>query len=184
MSQDQSPYTPPTVFDQAAGSPPSRPRRSLLAILAILGAVLLVPCLCCGVVVFFASRGISMAIVERGNIEIVVQSYLQEMENKNAAVAFRHFSPEAQQKTPLPELQKLLEGANYAIFSDYQTATVTNIQINTTPQRTAANVQGMVTYEGGVQGSFRATLHRIGDQWLIDGINVTVPPAKIAAEAK
>jgi len=184
MSQDTSPYAPPPAFDPEAGSPPQRPRRSWGTIVAILGALMLAPCLCCGVLVFFASRGISMAMAERGNVEKVIQAYLQEMENKNAAVAYRYFSTEAQQKTPLTEMQGWLDGANYAVFSDYQTAQVTSIQIHSTPRRFTANVQRVVKYEGGVQGNFRATLQRVGDQWFIDGINVTVPPAKVAAGAK
>jgi hypothetical protein len=149
-------------------------------LLVVLGGVVLIPCICGGVFVVLAGRGISMAVTERANVEQVLNAYLQKMEDKDVAGAYAYFSPVAQVKTPQSEMEKWLEGPNYQVFSEYRSATVTNIQIQATPQRIVARVSGSVSYEGGVKGTFQAVVGREGDAWMIDGINVTVPPSKLA----
>jgi hypothetical protein len=121
-----------------------------------------------------------LAVSERENVEQVVNHYLQAMEDKDATAAYALFSPTAKSTLPQSELQKLLEEPNYGVFSQFERASVTNIQVQTTPQRTVAVVNGTVRYEGGTTGNFRGIVRREGETWMIDGMHVTVPPSKLA----
>jgi hypothetical protein len=174
MSLSSSPFESPQ-------SPPPQPRSKApwIILLVVVGGIVLVPCICGGVLLGLAGRGISMAVTERANVEQVVNTYLQKMEDKDVAGAFALFSSVAQRKTPQSEVQRWVNGPDYGVFSDYKSATVSNIQIQSTTNRTMARVHGTVSYEGGVTGTFQAVVGREGDAWLIDGINVTVPPSKL-----
>jgi hypothetical protein len=180
MSQ-YSPYQPPPAFEPMQPVPQPR-RRVWPTILTILGISVLVPIVCCGGAGVFLYRGLTSVLAERGNIELVIGSYMQEMEAKNAAVAYRYLSPLGQQNTSLAQMQGLLEEPDYALFSDYKSASVTHIQGHSTPFQKRATVQGTIAYEGGISGTFRANLQQFGDTWAIDGIHINVPPAKVAAK--
>ncbi|HUE74295.1 MAG TPA: hypothetical protein VMP01_25665, partial [Pirellulaceae bacterium] len=187
MSSPESPYAPPT--DASLQAPASVPRTGsrnpLKIILAIVGIALVVPCVCGGIFVVFAISIGAMARAEQVNVEPVVESYLQKMKDKDAAGAYALFSTFAKQRTAPLALEALLQEPNYAVFSGYQDAAVTNIRINVTPTRRLAVIQGTVTYEGGVSGVFNAVLEREEDKWLIQAINVTVPPSKfVSGQAK
>ena len=122
-----------------------------------------------------------MALTERGNVQKVVNDYLQKMDRKDATGAYALFSPTAKKSIPQSKVQELLEGQNYSVFSNFQSATITNIQIHSTPIRTVAKVQGTVAYDGDVRGTFSGVLGREDDAWMIDGMHVTVPPSKLTA---
>jgi hypothetical protein len=175
MSFSSSPFEPPQAPVQ---SPPSRAPWIILLVLG--GAALLVPCVCCGGLLAVGGRGVALAVAERPKVEQVVNDYLQKMEDKDVAGAYLLFSPTAKRTVPQSKVQEMIEGPNYALFSDFERATITNIQVMTSPTRTVANVQGTVTYRGGVSGTFRGVVGREGDAWMIDGMHVTVPPAKLA----
>lgn len=121
-----------------------------------------------------------MAVTERANVEKVVNTYFQRMEEKDITEAYSLFSPTAKRTIPESKVQELVEGPNHSLFSSFERATITNIQVMTSPTRTVANVQGTVTYEGGITGSFRGVVGREGNEWMIDGMHVTVPPSKLA----
>lgn len=187
MSNPESPFAPPTHAYQQTPSqaPRSGTRNPLKIILAIVAIALVLPCICGGIFVLFAINVSAMARAEQGNVERVVESYLQKMKDKDASGAYDLFSTFAKQHTPPFALEALLQEPNYSVFSGYQDATVTNIRINVTPSRRLAVIQGTVTYEGGVSGVFNAVLEREEDQWLIQAINVTVPPSKfVSGQAK
>lgn len=159
--------------------------------LAIVGAVILVPCVCCGGIGIFVGRGIYIAATEREDVQGVVDLYMQNMRNKAVEQAYALFSSRARRQVPTNQLQQAVDGPSYAMFADYERATVTFISVSTSahsdqnqPQGTVANVSGTVSYAGGVQGTFRATLEREEGQWRLHNINVTVPPAKVNAEGK
>lgn len=172
---------PTSPFESSPSTAPqTKSKAPWIILLVVLGGVVLVPCICGGVLLGLAGRGISMAVTERANVEQVVNAYLQRMEDKDVAGAYALFSPTAKKTIPQSEVQKLVEGPNYGIFSDFQRASVSNIQIQATPRRTVANLQGTVTYDGGVTGTFRGVVGREGDAWMIDGMHVTVPPSKLA----
>jgi hypothetical protein len=40
-------------------------------------------------------------------------------------------------------------------------------------------VTGTIVFEGEIQGSFNGVLEKVDDEWMIDGMYVTVPPSKI-----
>jgi hypothetical protein len=173
MSLPSSHFEPPHI------PPPARFKGPWLILLAC--GLLLVPCLCCGGFLALAGRGISMAVTERGNVQKVVNDYLQKMDDKDVAGAYAMFSRTAKKSIPQSKIEEMVEGQNYGVFSDFQSATVTNIQIHTTPSRTVAKVQGTVAYDGGVRGTFSGVVGREGDAWMIDGMHVTVPPSKLTA---
>jgi len=175
MTLPSSPFEP-------SQSVPQQPRSKApwIILLVVAGGIVLVPCICGGVLLVLAGRGISMAMTERGNVEQVVNNYLQKMEDKDVAGAYALFSPTARRTIPQSDVQKLVDGPNYGVFSEFQRASVSNIQIQATPSRTLASVQGTVSYEGGTTGTFRGVVGREGDAWMIDGMHVTVPPSKLA----
>jgi hypothetical protein len=174
MSFPSSPFEPPQATPQA-------PRSKTIWVLLLIGGVLLFPCLCCGGFLVVAGRGASIAIAERDNIEKAVNDYMQRLENKDVAGAYALFSPRSKGMVPQSKLQEQIDGQNYSVYSDFQRATINHIQIMTSPTRTVARVNGTVRYEGGVSGTFQGTLGREGNRWLIDGMNITVPPSKFGA---
>jgi hypothetical protein len=123
---------------------------------------------------------------EKAPVESVLDAYMRHMANKDADSAYALFSPRAQRQIPISEVQEMLEGNNYFLFEGYQSLSMTNLNISAAantnpdlPQGTVAEVTGVITYEGDIQGSFNGVLEKVGDEWMIDGIYVTVPPSKI-----
>lgn len=176
MSLPSSPFEPPHT------PPPAHSKGPWLILLA--GGLLLVPCLCCGGCFVVAGRGISMAVTERANVEQVVNDYMQKMEDKDVAGAYSLFSPLAKRTIPQSKVQELTEGTNYSVFSDFERATISNIQIMTSPTRTVAKVNGTVSYKGGVSGTFQGVVGREGETWMIDGMHTNVPPSKFTKPAE
>jgi hypothetical protein len=176
-----SPCLPPSPFDPPQTAPQPPRSKGPWIILLVVGGLLVVPCLCGGIFLVLAGRGVSTVLAERGNVEQVVNQYLQKMEDKDIAGAYALFSPASKRTIPQSKVAELVEGENYVIFSDFKRATVTNIHIHSSLSRTVARVQGTVAYEDGVAGSFQGVVGREGDTWMIDGMHVTVPPAKLAA---
>lgn len=186
MSQSPSPYQPPSPVEPAAPAPR---RRSLTTILAIVGVVLLVPCVCCGGLAALMGRGVYVAATERGNVELVVDQYMRQMEARDAEGAYALFSARARRQTTREQIEQLQNGPFHELFTDYEKATVTNISVTTgfnsnqdQAQGTVANVQGTIAYSGGVGGTFRGVLEREGDQWRIHNINVNVPAGQVPKE--
>lgn len=80
----------------------------------------------------------------------------------------------------------MLEGNNYFLFEGYQSLSVTNINISAvantnpdTPQGTVAKVNGVISNEGDIQDMYNGILGKVDDEWILDGIHVTVPLTKI-----
>jgi hypothetical protein len=36
----------------------------------------------------------------------------------------------------------------------------------------------VITFEGNIQGSFNGVLEKVGNQWMMDGMHISVPPGK------
>ena len=175
------PSTAPVPPD--ANPPRTKSRRTLWIILGSVSAVLV---LCIVLAALVIGRSVLSISTEQAAITPVVDRFMHAMTEHDAQAAYRLFSTRAQRQTPIANLTTLLEGPNYVLFDGYQSVTIdaTNLTstVNTNPdvpQGSVANVNGTVTYTGGVSGSFRATLEKEDGDWRLFYINVTVPPSKI-----
>jgi len=166
-----------------ANPPRTKSRRTLWIILASVSGVLV---LCIVLTALLIGRSILSISTEQAAITPVIDRFMQAMTQHDAQAAYRLFSTRAQRQTPIADLTTLLEGPNYVLFDGYQSVTIdaTNLTsaVNTNPdvaQGSVANVNGTVSYTGGVSGSFRATLEKEDGDWRLFYINVTVPPSKM-----
>ena len=177
---------PPTPAPAPSVHPTSQPQKSKKNIWVIAGIVISALCLCSVACVAVFGTGLFQVYKERAPIESVLDAYMIAMENKDAKSAYTLFSPRAQRQIEVSTVQEMLEGNNYFLFEDYQSLSVTNINISAAantnpdfPQGVVAKVNGVISYEDDIQGSFNAVLEKVDDKWMIHGINVTVPPSKI-----
>jgi hypothetical protein len=151
----------------------------------IVSIVLAVIGLC--IIICIAVFGVSMYKVytETGPVTVVLDEFMTHMENQDVESAYALFSPRAQRQIPLSDIQDMLEGNNYILFEGYQNLSIVNLNISAAantnpdlPQGTVATVTGTITYDEDIQGSFDATLEKVGETWMIDGVWVNVPPDK------
>ncbi len=147
----------------------------------IVVVVIAVICICS--VICLALAGASM--VERVPVESVLDAFMKDMVAKDIESAYALFSPRAQRQIPIDEVQKLIDGNNYILFEGYQNLSVQSLNfaasVNTNPdlpQGAVANVNGFIEYSDSFTGNFTATLEKVDGKWMIDSINITVPPDK------
>jgi len=176
-----SPVTPPQTFDPLA-SPPQKPKKKTWLIVGIVLGVLL---LCSIVCVAVFGTGMYKVYTEKGPVEAVLDTYMQHMANKDAESAYALFSPRAQRQIPISKIQEMLKGNNYFLFEGYQSLSVSNLNISAVanlnpdvPQGTVANITGVITFAGDIQGTCKGTLEKVDGAWMIDAIYITVPPDK------
>jgi hypothetical protein len=164
---------------------PAKPQKSSKNIWIIVGIVVGVLCLC--MVACAALFGTSMykVYIEKAPVEGVLDTFMQNMVAKDVESAYALFAPRVQRQIPIDEVQEMIEGNNYVLFDGYQSLTVQNLNIggsvNTNPdvpQGTLANVDGFIEYSGNFTGRFTATLEKVDGTWMIDRIDITVPPDK------
>jgi hypothetical protein len=143
--------------------------------------------MCSFLCIALIATGVGKILVEQAPVELILDTFMKDMEAKDVESAYTLFSPRSQRQTPITEVEKLIEGNNYAIFEGYQSLTVQNLNLtaaaNTNPdmpQGTVANVTGTVSYEGGFTGTFNAVLEKVDGEWKLFNINITVPPDKFA----
>lgn len=181
MSQNTSPYEPPAnpAADSGHGAPSAAPRRKWKLLLAVGGVLLLAPCVCCGGISALIGRNIYLAATEREAIQQELHQFMTHMENKQIPSAYALFSARAQGLVPRSQLQDAVNGPMYAHYEDYEQISITFVNVTSTvdsnrskPQGTVASVRGTVSYAGGVQGTFGATLEREEGQWRLHVINV------------
>ena len=147
----------------------------------IVVVVIAVICICS--VICLTLAGASM--VERVPVESVLDAFMKDMVAKDIESAYALFSPRAQRQIPIDEVQKLIDGNNYILFEGYQNLSVQSLNlaaaVNTNPdlpQGAVANVNGFIEYSDSFTGNFTATLEKVDGKWMIDSINITVPPDK------
>ena len=176
-----SPVTPPQTFDPLA-SPPQKPKKKTWLIVGIVLGVLL---LCSIVCVAVFGTGMYKVYTEKAPVEAVLDTYMQHMANKDAESAYALFSPRAQRQLPISKIQEMLKGNNYFLFEGYQSLSVANLNISAVanlnpdvPQGTVANITGVITFAGDIQGTCKGTLEKVDGAWMIDAIYITVPPDK------
>ncbi len=177
--QENQPAPPPDSI-----SP--QPKKSSKNIWIIVGVVISILCICSIACVALFGTGMYKVFTEKAPVETVLDAYMQHMANKDADSAYALFSPRAQRQIPISNVEEMLEGNNYFLFEGYQSLSVSNLTISAAtntnpdmPQGTVAKVAGVIIYDGGIQGTFNGVLEKVGDEWMIHNINVTVPPSKI-----
>lgn len=188
--QDPTPATPEpepphvTFQPRVHKLPRRRSKTWLWIVLGILGVGLL----CVGVVVCVSTLALGARSVEseREPVTAVLDAYMEAMAAQDAERAYALFSPRAQRQIPLADIEELLDGNNYMIFEGYQRLSLQSFNISTAvntdpdvPQGLVAKVNGTITYAGQITGSFNGVLEKVDDQWMLDGIHVTVPPDKL-----
>ncbi len=183
----QAPPQPEVQPIEQVSTPSSdQPRKSKRRIWIIIGVILVVLCLCTVVCVAVIGTGAYKVYTEKAPVELVLDSYMRYMENKDVESAYALFSPRAQRQIPISKLQEALEGNNYFLFDGYRSLSIMNINMMASanldpdlPQGLVAKVAGIISYDGDVQGGFNGVLEEVGDEWMIDSMYVTVPPNKI-----
>jgi len=170
------------------GTPPPAPANTSNRKVFIIGGVLLVfMCLCVGVTGLAIGAGMVEAFTETPKVEIVIDAYMIAMADQDAGKVYTLMSTRAKRHVSLADIEQLLVGNNYMVFEGYRSLAVTDFTINLTsdpdpdiPQGEVAEVQGMISYDGGFTGDFYAVLEKEGDEWRLHGINVNVPPDKFS----
>ena len=164
----------------------SKPKKSNKKTWMIIGIVVAILLLCSIVCIAIFGTGMYKVYKEQAPVASVLDSYMQHMLNKDAENSFALFSPRAQRQMSISQLQEMFEGNNYFLFEGYQSLSVTNIYISAAantnqdlPQGTVAEVEGVITYQGNIEGSFNGVLEKVDDEWMIYSIRVTVPPDQI-----
>jgi hypothetical protein len=170
---------------QASTPLPVQPQRSNKIIWKIVGIAIAVLCLCSIACLALFLTSINKANNEKPPVESVLDAFMHDMEAKDAESAYALFSPRVQRQIPIDDLQNMMEGNNYILFDGYLSLSVQNLNLiaaaNTNPdlpQGTVASVNGLIQYLGGFTGNFTATLEKVDGEWMIDQINITVPPDK------
>lgn len=166
--------------------PDTRGKKSRKTLVIVLVALAIGLCLCAVICVIAGGTGIVRVALERDDVELVLDQFMQAMARKDVDAAYALYSARAQRQMPRSRLEELLQGNNLALFDGYTSLQVMNLNIskaiNTNPdlpQGTIAKVSGSVSYEGGFTGRFEAILERENDAWKLHYINITVPPDKI-----
>ena len=186
ISQQVSPQqeNPSKPLPSSSISP--QPQKSKKNNWIIVGLLVGILCLCSVVCVAVFGTAMFKVYKEKAPVESVLDAYMTAMANKDADNAYALFSPRAQRQVSISQIQDLLEGNNFLVYKGYQNLSVGSINISATantnpdlPQGIVAKVNGVIIYADDVQGHFNGVLEKVGDKWMIDSINVTVPPGKI-----
>ncbi|KAA3646639.1 MAG: hypothetical protein DWQ07_10550 [Chloroflexi bacterium] len=155
----------------------------LFLLIGAVVVILLCACMLCGV--FLLGSGIFRVGQEREPVMQVLDKFMVLMEAKDIDAAYDLFSTRAQGNFPFAELENMGTDANVVLFDGYQSLEILSFNIiqsaNTNkalPQGTVANVNGIVTYANGIQGSITATLEKEDNVWRLHAINITAPPEK------
>lgn len=169
-----------TAPDASAAPPKKRRWRYPLLLIVV---VMIGCCVCVAACVVLAGSLIFKGITENIKIERRVESFMDAMEAQDTAHAYTMFSAHAQQEISLADVEALAQGDSYVLFEGYQSVKITNTKISTqagADPQTTAEVSGTVSYAGGFEGDFRATLEKYGKHWYLYSIDITVPPEKPA----
>jgi hypothetical protein len=164
---------------------PTQPQKSKRNIWIAIGLAVVVLCFC--LITCIALFGTSMykVSIEKAPVEAVLNTFMKDMVAKDVESAYALFAPRVQRQIPIDDVREMLEGNNYVLFDRYQSLTVQNLNlggsVNTNPdvpQGTIARVNGFIEYSDNSTGSFTAILEKVDGRWMLDHINITVPPEK------
>lgn len=179
------PFSDPEVLP--AEVPPTaqpakkKPRWRLM--LLIIG--LIVVCLGGAAAAALVVRQILQNPVETQGFELAVDKFMAAASRRDAEAAFGFLSPDGQKQIPRPQLEKMLHSREYALFSDFRSVSITSFHDYLLKDSGAGQQQvetvvvtGVVTYDSSYLGQLKAILQKLGGEWMIFSIEVTVPPGK------
>jgi hypothetical protein len=171
-----------TIESNIASPQPQKTNKNLWKIAGIVIGVL---CLCSVLCLVLIGAGVGKVMVEQRPVEIVLDTFMQDMVAKDIESAYDLFSPRSQRQTPSADLEKMIQGNNYKIFEGYESLSLENFNLraaaNTNPdvpQGTIAEAVGSVSYTGGFTGKFNAVLEKVDGLWKFFYINIAIPPDK------
>lgn len=144
-------------------------------------------CSCC--CLYFGALGIEAIVKffnsEQTTISEKVDQMMRALAEKRVDDAYDMFSTRARRVLNKSDVNKMVEGINFAFYDGYLSIEVDkyNFQDSKTfdpniPQGTIAEVRGVVHYENGTDGTFISTLENEDGEWKIFNIDITVPPEK------
>lgn len=118
---------------------------------------------------------------ERDEVSAVIDEFMIAMESRDLNHAYGLLSTDS--PISIWELQTLLNGSGYVLFSDYERAEIESLNFSSQVTRQGlregvARVSGKVHYRGGIQGTFEAILVKQAGEWRIYQFNVTIPREK------
>jgi len=191
LKDDDERVVTDTLLERMRNPPPQPTLRSRLKLSTIIWALGIGLGVCLAVGVGLLVSKISEAGAQKGEVEQIIDHFMCAMANKDVDAAYALFVTRYREQTPLSNFEEMLEGNNYVLFEGYQHVEVTYLYLatamNTDPNRPQGKVieaKGTILYEGGLAGSFTATLEKENDVWKLFGIYVTVPPEKFDSPGK
>lgn len=155
--------------------------RLQLAVTAIGGLILLLFLGSCRL--WSATNSVSSPETEEAITE-VLDAYMRAMAGKDIAQAYDLMSSRAKGVYSLSDVQQLVEGTDFALFEGYQSVAVGRVsvirRVNTNPSAPTVSAQasGVITYAGGVEGTFEAGFDQENSQWRLSKVWIVVPPEK------
>ncbi len=164
---------------------PAPPKTSNKNLWIIAGIAIGVLCLCSILCLVLFGTAVGKAMVERAPVELVLDTFMKDMEAQDIKSAYDLFSPRAQRQVSVTDLEKLTQGNNYKVFDGYESLSIQNLNLtvaaNTNPDRpqgAVANVTATVSYTDGFTGNLAAVLEKVDGKWRLFNIHVNVPPDK------
>ncbi len=182
-AQGQPALPPQPSADTPTAFPIRRARRKVVITLGILLGLL---CLCLTLCAVTLGLGSAQATRERASVERVIDAFMRAMADKDVEKAYGLCSTRFRNEKTLADLEAVLQGNNFVVFSGYQglridsTSAMASVNVLTGGgfQSTVMSVRGTVTYDDGYTGTFEALVDREADAWRVSRINVVVPPDK------
>lgn len=142
--------------------------------------------LCAGVCFALFGYSLITSISQRDDMAKTIDEFFKAMVAQDVDQASSLFSDRLNTQELFSNLQKSLDGTNFASYEDYVSLEIQNLSmgpvVNTNmnePQGMRAHVEGTVTYSEGYLGTFQAVLGQENGKWKLFSINITVPPQKI-----
>lgn len=161
---------------------PNKPaKKSRVPLLLVAGLVLL-----CGLVSipvcqylagFFGSFPAEMESTSQ-----VIHEYLTAMTLKDAERAYKLIDTTSDEPILLTDVQEMLVGRNYLLFSGYREHAFTDFNMTMIGSEKIAEIEGQVAYEGDFIGAYSAVLVKEAGTWKIQRLNIVAPIEKLTRE--
>ncbi|TAH53650.1 MAG: hypothetical protein EYC68_02590 [Chloroflexota bacterium] len=159
-------------------NPPAPAKRSRKRLVIVVGALVLAILISIPICQFFAGF-LGSFPEEMKNTSQVIDEYLTAMARKDVNGAYQLLSDKAKTQTPLNQVETLVTGNNYFIFSDYREHSFTGFEMTQVGVDKLAEITGNVEYEGNFVGEYSAVLVKENGVWKIQAIYVNAPAEKI-----
>jgi hypothetical protein len=166
--------------------PVKKSNKTLWIIVAVFLAVMAVMCICSTFTIASIISVFLSGMKERAPVELVLDTFMSDMEAKDVEGAFDLFSPRAQRQMTQSDLKDWIRGNNYVCFDGYQNLSIDNIKFTSaantnpnSPQGIVVTTSGTISYRDGFTGTYTAVLEKVEGVWMLYKIDVTVPPNKL-----